>query len=270
MPPTDPAVAELISSILVVDPSRRITIPMMKEYRFFKLGLPDEYIVPSPLPMSSFGSPVDLSTVSPDVVDLFHKIGFHDEEIAAELSSPYHTTLKLFHHMLTSHVGFDQLDWSHAMGTGAVQREEEEFMMDPSMAFSDSLKHGSYNPASFSAATSLPSRAEWAIPDVKPMEFSPTHEIQANLDLHHTMLAIQKLMSLKLEIPWFHPYEHMIIGRREDWNRTCVVFQCVPLGEMTTGVEIQFSGQPEQAGFIYGKTEEAIAEAYMALIEAAE
>lgn len=270
MPPVSDIAKDFISKLLVLNPAHRLSIDEMKEHPFFRIGLPDEYIVPSPLPVTWTSGSVDPETVSMEVVELLQKIGFEDEEqLIEDLQCPEHTMAKVFNHMLTSRFAVDQLDWSRSVGADDVLVEDDELLMDPALPMDEpsSSRQGSLNPASFSCATSVPYTPDWAIPEAKPVEFSQTHEITVNLDHVSTMLAIQVLMS-RLEMQFFHPDEYMIVSRREDVGHMYVVFQCVPLEEMETGLRIQLlSGTAESFDLVCCRAEEVLAEVQIAFAD---
>ena len=232
---------DLIAKLLVLDPAKRMTIDKMKNHPYFRFGLPDQYILPTPLPIASFFEPVDLSTVSEEVVDLLRKIGFNDDaQLAEELTSENHTMAKVFNHMLTSRLALDQLDWDRSVGTKETfGREEESFMMDAGNPFSGSFRYGSLNQGSYEPATSLASRPEWAIPETDSVPISETYDICASLDVLQTMIGLQRLVD-RLDMQWFHPDEFMIIARHEAWG-IYVVFQCQDTSneEPQTQVQIQ-------------------------------
>ena len=80
MPQFSPPVKDLISRMLTLDPASRITIAQIKAHPCFRMHLPDDYVLPYPLPVPSFEAPVPLEAIPPDVVNLLKKIGYANED----------------------------------------------------------------------------------------------------------------------------------------------------------------------------------------------
>ena len=105
MPPFSEPAKDLISQLLTLDPSKRITITQIKQHPFFRMNLPEDYVTPTPIPFPNFIEPIDPNTVSPEIIDILRKIGYSDdEELAMDFASPTHSSAKVFYHMLTTSV----------------------------------------------------------------------------------------------------------------------------------------------------------------------
>ena len=79
IPPTiDPLGADLIRRLLTVDPTQRITIQEIKQHPFFRLGLPEDYVLPTPMPMICHTEPYYITEES---IEILRSIGFEEEEL---------------------------------------------------------------------------------------------------------------------------------------------------------------------------------------------
>ena len=227
-----PDCQDLISKILVLNPTQRITISEMKMHPCFRKDIPFEYIMPRPLPLPSFKDPIDPSTIPPEILDVLHKIGYNDDkELRDDFLTDQHSMAKVFFFMMTSRVALDQIDWSQSVTMGDFTDANEEIMLNPSntayVGFNRDpfgRKQSISSSQSIELSTSLAFSPEWAMPPTEPMNFAQVSEIVSHMDITHTILAIQILMR-SLEMQWFHPDDFTIISRQESLG-LYVVFQC--------------------------------------------
>jgi BR serine/threonine kinase len=114
MPDFLPPIQSLISAMLTVDPTSRITLEQIKQHSAFRIGLLDPtYVLPTPLPIPVLVDPVPIASVAPPVLKVLEQIGFSDSgELSAELESLGPSMAKVFHHMLTSRNALDDLPWA--------------------------------------------------------------------------------------------------------------------------------------------------------------
>ena len=63
MPDLPEDVQDLITRMLAVSTDDRVTIEGIKSHPAFRIGLPDEYKLPKPLPVPPLDSPIDPSTL---------------------------------------------------------------------------------------------------------------------------------------------------------------------------------------------------------------
>jgi BR serine/threonine kinase len=91
-------IRDLISRMLMLDVSQRITLKDIKEHPAFTFDIPSlRYHFPSPVPISPMQDPIDPESVDPATLSGLKALGFgSDEAIFAELLSPEHTSAKLF------------------------------------------------------------------------------------------------------------------------------------------------------------------------------
>ena len=89
--------ADLIRRLLNIDPMQRIDIDQIKEHQFFRIGLPDGYILPKPMPMLCRNESYCLSSEN---IETLKTIGFEEEEINS-LSKEGPSRAKAFAEFLT-------------------------------------------------------------------------------------------------------------------------------------------------------------------------
>ncbi|KAH0786265.1 CAMK family protein kinase [Histomonas meleagridis] len=224
---------ELIKGLLTVDPAKRITISEIKKLPIFRINLPEDYIVPTPIPIPHISQPVDMANVPYDIIDILKKIGYDDEkELRADLTSNEHTMAKAFYHMLMSRSLLDQsIDWSLSVDSGSNASDsflEQELFLGPQYGYSGTSNGDSSS--QFDAASYLNSvvnRPDWDIPETQSIEAIQTNEIDCNgLQITDAMLLMQKMMK-QLGMQWFHPDEYTILCRNETMGITLLI-QCDP------------------------------------------
>lgn len=109
--------------MLTVDPKKRITIKEIKEHPCFRWGLPDDYILPSPLAVE-----VDeLLSISPEVMSMIDKLcSLSHDQFINELKSESHNLPKVIVSMLSSHLDMEQLPWDRSITTQEKSQKEED------------------------------------------------------------------------------------------------------------------------------------------------
>ena len=255
MPPFSEPAKDLISQLLTLDPSKRITIPQIKQHPFFRMNLPDDYVTPTPIPFPNFIEPIDPSTVSPEIIDILRKIGYNDDdELAMDFASPTHSSAKVFYHMLTTRVSFDQLDWSLSVDANAQRPAEEQIMLDPqnqayTMSGNDPFHRDSksFSPQSYDAGNSLADRPDWSVPDTQQsMDIIQTYEIKINGITITELMRLVQITVRNLGMQWFFPDDFTILSRI-DQGGGYVIFQSSCLqSEIDTLLTLQlFQGSTE-------------------------
>lgn len=269
MPPFSEPAKDLISRLLTLDPSKRITIPQIKQHPFFRMNLPDDYITPTPIPFPNFIEPIDPSTVPADIIDILRKIGYNDdEELAMDFASPTHSSAKVFYHMLTTRVSFDQLDWSLSVDADAQRPDEEQIMLNPShQAYTVSgndpfhREHMSFSPQSYDAGNSLADRPDWNMPDAQQtMDIIQTYEIKINGITITELMRLVQIIVRNLGMQWFFPDDFTILSRI-DQGGGYVIFQSSRLqSEIDTLLTLQlFQGSAESFTIVCKAIEDIIA-----------
>ena len=256
-----PMARDFIARLLVLEPSERLTIQAMKTHPFFRLGLPQDYSIPKPLPIPSMQGPIDPTTVEGEVLDVLHKIGYtNDDELLRDLVSPQQSMAKVFFHMLTSRVAIDELDWTRAVGGSSFEQTSDDLVAAFTVDGTDPFQRhiGSMPGSSYEAATSLAFRPEWAMPASEPMEVMQAFDVCARMGLVQTMTAVQLAMS-QLEMQWFHPDDFTVIARHEAMG-IYVVCQCsCSPGDESTMMQMQLChGTIESFTVLCHRTEDLI------------
>lgn len=110
--------------MLTVDPTKRITIKEIKEHPCFRWGLPDDYILPSPLSVE-----VDeLLKISPEVMRMIDKLcSLSHDQFINELKSESHNLPKVIVSMLSSHLDMEQLPWDLSVLKNQNIKKDEYF-----------------------------------------------------------------------------------------------------------------------------------------------
>ncbi|KAH0787069.1 CAMK family protein kinase [Histomonas meleagridis] len=112
MPDLAPDLKDLLIKILTVNPKNRITIDGIKRHPAFRIGLPQEYIVPSPFAVPKLEKPIEMSTLSPAIIEFLHNIGYNDdEELRKDLESTESNMTKSFCVLLTHRASPGYLPW---------------------------------------------------------------------------------------------------------------------------------------------------------------
>ena len=98
--------------LLVIDPSLRITINDIKQHPAFRIGVPDEYVLPSPLPFLCLEDPVDVSSEVDSYLTALVQVGFKDKpELVTALSSQGTNMAKVFFTMLSQPLDPSKIAW---------------------------------------------------------------------------------------------------------------------------------------------------------------
>jgi BR serine/threonine kinase len=218
MPATfDPAIADLVSNILQVDVSRRLTIEGIKCHPAFLSDLPDGYSVPSPIPLISWTEPIEFDSES--FVTLLLSIGYDDvDEIHAEMSSHVHTPAKTFYRMWSGSTAVEALPWPSGGGGAALDWDctmsPRAFAQSGNAArpFDRHAEIGSLQ--SPDGVRSFATRAEW-IPTLSRLEAlaEPATFTGIVIPLAQLMCAVQ-LFLVQEGFEFFHPDDLHCLARR--------------------------------------------------------
>jgi serine/threonine protein kinase len=118
----DPSLVDLIQHILIVDPAKRMTIAQIKSHSAFRIGLPEDYVVPTPLPLPRMHDPIQLTDAETPTLGVLQQIAFPDlDELRAQLTSDGPNMAKVFFAMLTQSADDwlmqqDRIDRSPSLG----------------------------------------------------------------------------------------------------------------------------------------------------------
>lgn len=200
MPPFLPEIQDLISRMLTVDSSKRITLNEIKLHPAFHLFLPKNYEIPEPIPLPVLPDPIDTTDLDEKLYSVLIHLGFQNEtEIRAELQANSHNMAKVFTHILTTGFSLESLPWEKdklsLVKTDAVP--SDEFLVDSNdqpQAFTlhsnDSFGHKKAAPMSLGSPDifSLVEKAPW-MGDQDP----PEVEFEGNTDIPDITIPLPKL-----------------------------------------------------------------------------
>ena len=126
-------IKDLIEKLLKVDPNERLTIEQVKEHSAFHIFLPEDYKVPTPLPLGAMTKPIKMEDVDSSLMVILKSIGYEsDEEIAEELSAGSPTMAKVFYMMFMRISDVEDLPWPGRDSDACVDDMEAQFIMPAS------------------------------------------------------------------------------------------------------------------------------------------
>ena len=222
MPDLPAPIQDLISRMLTVDPSMRISIQGIKEHAAFRMFSPEGYEFPKPLPMPFISEPLDINTIPPATFSVLRCIGYNsDQEIIDELTAPHHTMAKVFAHMLTHDISFDALNWPTESDVAAMA-PAEAFLISPdpqvmgSLHTSDPFRRRKQADVSSPETFSLVER-RFASPlqlnDELPLEEENQEFTSIFVPLDALMCALQKCLTSDAGFEYLHPDDHHLYAR---------------------------------------------------------
>jgi BR serine/threonine kinase len=228
MPDLPPEIQSLITGMLTVEPSARITIEKIKAHPAFRLGVPTPvYILPSPVPPPLIIEPIEASTIDPAVFAVLRGIGFaSDEELAAEFTMVGTSMAKVFYTMLLSVRSLESYPWDdHEI---RHDPPADPLIVSPRHLFPSAAEELFARPEpgadnSGSSPYSIAERAEWA--DICQRELKadlvqPCVGIALPLEV---LMGKMQQMLVSLGFQWFHPDDFTIVGRYTDRTMYMVV-----------------------------------------------
>jgi BR serine/threonine kinase len=216
----DTDIVDLISKILQVDVNQRMTIDDIKNHPAFRSGLPEIYILPTPIRLTEWTEPVEFdSVICESFVTMLLSIGYHSlEEIQSELNSTIHTPAKTFYRMWTRSMSVETLPWPSLEGRTLL---DWDCMMSPRMFVQSGTPGEPFgrarrvmDPGSLQSPDpihSLATRAEWV-----PVEQGIPQPAQFTgilIDLAELMCSIQVWLRQQ-DFEFFHPDDLQFIIRQ--------------------------------------------------------
>ena len=224
-------VKNLISNMLQVDPEKRLTIEQIKHHKAFRIGLPKYYTTPIPFPLPNLTIDEEKAGVPDDVLDTLKKIGFSDEELKEELSSPEPSTAKSFWAIMTQIMSVEALPWSMTGENASEQgissiASHQKIMDEQSFYDNDEAPHDitddpffrirRYSGSLESPIKSMIQKAEWApeSPSLVP-QTSPYIEVHAKMPSENIVAEIQKTLSNQ-NLDWLFPDDELLFVKSND------------------------------------------------------
>lgn len=115
MPELPDSIQDLISRMLTVSVEKRITIREIQNHPAFRIGLPDNYIMPKQLQIRHFKCSIDPSTVDCEFFVILKNLGYNDdEEIKQELIKPNFTAAKAYYLMFDKSFAYKSIEWTNS------------------------------------------------------------------------------------------------------------------------------------------------------------
>jgi BR serine/threonine kinase len=109
----DSQAQDLVARMLVLETDRRMSIDDIKHHPVFRVGLPDAYIVPVPLPIPVLDEPMADVDLDPQFVQILQHVGYGSaDEVREELLAAAHTPAKMFLMMWRRSVALEDLPWA--------------------------------------------------------------------------------------------------------------------------------------------------------------
>ena len=213
MPPLPGELQDLVARMLNVDPTKRIKIEEIKAHPGFRWELPEQYVLPTPLPTPVRMDPVDPSSVMQEILVALHQIGFlDDEELMNDLTSPGYTMAKVFYRMLTANMALDALPWFQTHES--TDATPEAYMVSPASGNSTGLELGAVS--SYGYGMSLSERVP--LPSM-PMQQSPCDSVQPFFGIRCPwevlLMNMQEFLTAH-DFQWFHCDDYTLVSRRQE------------------------------------------------------
>ena len=250
MPDFDKPLQDLVSRMLTVDPSQRITIAQIKQHPAFKMYSPDNYVFPKPIPLPFLPDPIDLSTVDPNVYKILTQLGYSSEdEVKSELSAPTHNMAKVFYSMLMNQVSLRSLPWDmlHDESQGHIL-SQDQFLVSPQTSFGAVGMVQTGDPfrrlpkVPMISSPEIYSYAEktdgWGTSDFSTLETDTSDEEQdftLEMKMEQFMVIAQKIMT-NFGYVYFHPDDVQLICKKYE-PETYIMFN----GLCTTDTQIEIN-----------------------------
>jgi BR serine/threonine kinase len=230
---------DLISKILVVDPQRRISIRDIKNHPAFRVGLPDDYVVPRPIPIHWDRTPVPAREIDSETMDILRAIGFpSDDVVMRELESPDLSMAKVFFSMYKRRQSIEELPWTAMSPTDSpivpagFQHSPDLMAMSQEQAadaFAGYQRPVGGAPKRFSySATDM-----WSSPQpASSLELVERFE-NIPITIERLLTIIQKTLS-EQGYHWFHPNPMLLIGHNKDRNKFFILKPVPQTKQVTT------------------------------------
>ena len=250
MPAFPPRLCDLITKMLTLDVSRRITIPGIKAHECFLRDLPQGYIVPAPIPNVTH-EPVPFDSLPPELLEVFHRIGFtDDEELKVDLETPAFSVAKVFTHLMTNRNDYLNLPWDCSVtSTDAEHPPQAEIPVEArntayAVIGSDPFhRHVTPQAGQSLEMYSLAQRPAWQFMDLDSTQAEEEHRIACGSMCSAEVMCIMQQAVKAFGMQWFHPDDMTIIARHPE-SELYVTILCREGNGETTYLAIVFKQGP--------------------------
>lgn len=215
MPDFPEEIQALIYGMLQVDVEKRLTIEQIKMHPVFRCGLPETYIVPSPLPIPMMNEPMSPELIDEGFLTVLRGIGYDsDEEIYSEMMSSEHTHAKVFYEMFNGDVSVASLPWQE--DDEVYHAADEDFWQSPKLiggasTGTEMFGHKQFispevamSPGVSPGMGSLAHQSNWGVGAMPELQERPEHTfLDINVPMVILMTTLQKFLTTR-EFKWFH------------------------------------------------------------------
>ncbi|OHS99151.1 hypothetical protein TRFO_34464 [Tritrichomonas foetus] len=236
MPDFPDPIKDLISRMLTVDPTKRITIEGIKHHPAFRSKFPRKYVIPGPLPIHDVHDPIDFDKLDPIIIETLHLIGFNDDnELKEKFAETHNNMPKAFSRIIMQNISIENLPWptDNSSDEFSISRENSEvFLSPPEEPIGYTLQSSNplvgktqNNDASSGSIYSYAEAVPW-VPDLQSNVISNSN-ISTSLKgiafpLESVFTVIQSTLNNQ-NYDWFYPNEYYIICRRQSDGQFFVI-----------------------------------------------
>lgn len=219
----DSQIQDLIKKILTVDPTRRITIDQIKEHPATRIGLPNNYILPTPFPLPKLYNPITITSENESTLNSLNHVGFRDREhLINQLHSNLPNMAKVFFLMLTEPFDPDILPWGQKQTEKPSSSSNQLFFEHPFVfpVDNDALLEDPFeakSPSSYNSPISVNNSLNFYNSDWVPNPTQIIYEQEQNVrNLMMTMPSLMTTLQTYFtndHYDWFHPNDRTIVVR---------------------------------------------------------
>jgi BR serine/threonine kinase len=241
MPDFDKPLQDLVSKMLTVDPSQRITIEQIKQHPAFRMFSPEEYIFPTPIPLPYIPNPIDITNIKKEVYTILVQLGYSSEDdVKSELTASNHTMAKVFYSMLMNQMSLKSLPWDQLAGQSDTPEHavaSDKFIVSPQASFGGTVipmvdpfkRMPKVQPVESFCQYSLAERTiGWDDSDIGALdEDHPAEEQDFTLDIkiEEFMTIAQKVMT-NFGYVYFHPDDVQLVAKKSE-PETYIMFNAL-------------------------------------------
>jgi len=223
MPDCDKNIQDLISRMLTVDPASRITISQIKNHDAFRIGVPESYIFPTPIPLPTISDPIETSLVPKGIINSIMQIGMESEDtILNELQTNTHNMTKVFYTIFSKNVSLRSLPWRNVKPSPI---NSNSFFVSPQ---SDYILASPVNPKSISSLEMFSMNENPLVWDYgnSKNENENVEEVHEFSELTCTVEVFMGLVQnifINRNYDFFYPNSLQLITKRPDYEMFVVV-----------------------------------------------